>query len=238
MSVASPVLERKINTEAESDYRKEIYGDVLLSDDEKHNSKISSNYAKLINPECKLHDIIAREAEPVKTREPLFTTVRREEKSEKPYLVENARADSDIFRADSAVNRKPEANVIVSSAATEEEENEDLRPTPTTIQYRTAGVKTGVEEGKIENSASGKRLSKKEKIVIAAIVSIVIALFALIIINSAIISNVSSDISSLQSSLDSAKTTYAEIVGERQEYLANLQDTVDNFAIANGMLLK
>ena len=237
MSVASPVLERKVNTEAESDYRKEIYGGTVLSDDEKHNSKISSNYAKLINPECKLHDIITREAEPVKEREPLFMTVHREERNEKPYLVENARADSDIFRADSAINRRAESKVIVASNV-EEEENEDLRPTQTTIQYKTAGVKTNTEEGKIENASSKKRLSKKEKITIAAIVSVVIALFVLIIINSAIISNVSSDISALQSSLESAKVTYTEVIGERQEYLANLQGTVDNFAISNGMILK
>ena len=237
MSVASPVLERKINAEAESDYRKEIYGGTVMSDDEKHNSKISSNYAKLINPECKLNDIIAREAEPVRVKEPLFLSVHREEKAQKPYLVENARADAEIFRADSAINRRAESKVTVTSVAVEEE-NEDLRPTQTTIQYKTAGVKADSAEGKIQNNVSGKKLSKKEKIVIAAIVSVVIALFVLIIINSAIISNVSSDISSLQTSLDSAKATYTEIISERQEYLANLQDTVDNFAISNGMIKK
>lgn len=238
MSVASPVLERKIGTEEESDYKKEINGGSVMSADEKHNSQISSNYAKLINPEYSLKDIIKREAEPVQTKEPLFMTVRREANHEKPYLVENARATSDIFRADSAVNKKAETKITVAATAAEEEENEDLRPTKTTIQYRTEGVKHDAEEGKIENVSSKKRLSKKEKLIIAAVVSVIVALFVLIIINSAIISGVSNDLSYLQTSLDSAKQNYTQVVAEKQQYLERLQETVYEFATANGMIAK
>ncbi|MDE7182045.1 MAG: hypothetical protein K2O41_03290 [Clostridia bacterium] len=234
MSVASPVLERKIDTKEESDYRKEIGAESVMSAEEKHNSQISSNYAKLINPEYSLKDIIKREAEPVQTKEPLFMTVHREVRNEKPYLVENARATADIFRADSAINRKAETKITVAEVA--EEENEDLMPTKTTIQYRTEGVKHDAEEGKIENISSKKKISKKEKLIIAAVVSVIIALFVLIIINSAIISGVSNDLSSLETSLDTAKQTYTQVVAEKQQYLESLQETVYEFATANGMI--
>ena len=71
------------------------------------------------------------------------------------YVVKNARANADIFRADSPVNRPAQAYAATpaqayeaaramaaanAAPATEEEENEDLRPTPTTIQYQTIGA--------------------------------------------------------------------------------------------------
>ncbi len=234
MAVATPVLERKLNTEDESDYKRENYKSAVMSEDEKHNSQISSNYAKLINPEYTLKDIIVKEAEV----QPKAEIPVHELYAQKPYRVENARADADIFRADSEVNKRLQAEVLASSASAEEEENEDLRPTPTTIQYKTAGVKKVVEEGKIENTSAKRRLSKREKITIAAIVSVVVALFVLIIINSAIISSVSSDISALNTSLESVSARYADVSGELNAYRSNLTQIVSEFAQSNGMVLK
>lgn len=197
--------------------------------DERHNAQISENYAKLINPNAKIEEVLGRTQE-VAAPAPrdIFA---------KPYLVENARADAAIFRADSPVNRivtvQPQA-----VAEDVEEENEDLRPTPTTIQYKTNGVKKTVEEGKIESTGAEKRagLSKKEKIIIGVIVGVIVAMFALIIINSAILSGINADSSSLQSSLATVKGTYAGISDEINSYMENVLKDVADFAFANGMV--
>ncbi len=235
MAVA-PVLERKINFERESEYEEEMRVSVM-TDDERHNSKISANYAKLINPSCTLNDIIEKNSESVAPKQELDFTPARVH-AQKPYLVENARADAEIFRADSAVNRRLTNKPVVEDVA-DEEENEDLRPTSTTIQYKTMGVKKGEEIGKIENTGSTKKvLSRKNKIIIAAIISVVVALFVLIIVNSAIISSVSNDLNSLQSSLATATETYNSLSGDMNDYIANFSETLTEFAQNNGMILK
>lgn len=232
MAVATPILERKLNTAEEIEEVREA--DVMTAE-ERHNSKISANYAKLINPEYTVNDIIVRQPAETPKKQQLFMPV-KEEYVEKPYLVENARADAAIFRADSVINRKVEKAEIVSC---EDEDNEDLRPTQTTIQYKTAGVKKTNEQGKIENAGSVKRkLAKKDKIIIAAVISVVIALFVLIIINSAIISHVGNDLSALETALDTAKITYAQSSGEMQQYLSELPQIVTDFATQNGMVLR
>ena len=235
MAVA-PVLERKINFERESEYEEEMRVPVM-TEDERHNSKISANYAKLINPSCTLNDIIDKNNESVAPKQE-FDFAPERVYAQKPYLVENARADAEIFRADSAVNRRL-INKPVVEEVVDEEENEDLRPTQTTIQYKTMGVKKGEEIGKIENAGSTKKaLSRKNKIIIAAIISVVVALFVLIIVNSAIISSVSSDLNALQSSLSNATETFNSLSGDMNEYVANFTDTVTEFAQSNGMILR
>ena len=233
MAVAAPVLERRANTEEEFDLREKL-NTAVMTDDERHNSQISEKYAKLINPECKLSDIIVKE-----------TAIEdKPEIIQRPYLVKNARADAEIFRADSVINRRLDAPAdpaehIIMSVETDEEESEDLRPTQTTIQYKTSGVKTTVDEGKIATKNTEKRgLTKKDKIILVTVVSIIVALFVLIIVNSAVISNIGKDISYLQSSLASAKTAYANVNSEMQSYLNNLPETVEDFALSNGMVLR
>lgn len=237
MAVATPVLERTQQA------------------DELHNSLIRERYAKLINPETKLSDLRPQSAAPVQeaaavdyaTAEfvaaepaPAMEQAPVAYVQEKPYLVENARADADIFRADSAINRKvtvvqPQATAQIETV---EEENEDLRPTSTTMQFTTQAKSTAYEEGKIENTSAEKRisLSKRDKIAIAVVVAVIVALFALIIINSAIISGLNNDLSSLQSSLISAKMAYAGVSQDVADYNANLSETVRHLAESLGMV--
>lgn len=224
MSVA--VLERKVNTEEE---------------DKLHNSQISEQYKKLIDPESTLLELLAKSAPvdydaefkahkrehasiPVHTREP-----------ERTYRVENARADSELFRADSPINSKAKA------IATEEEDNEDLRPTPTTIKYGTEAKALG--KSKIETKekkAAITGLTKRDKLIIAVACTVIIALFVLIIVNSAIISSLNNDISVLQNTLTQSEATYNNILAERNAYLdeGNLYQVVSNFATNNGMVLR
>ncbi|MDE7306813.1 MAG: hypothetical protein K2N33_05425 [Clostridia bacterium] len=233
MAVAAPVLERRAKTEEELEIREKLNTSVM-TDDERHNSQISEKYAKLINPECTLSDIIVKE-----------TAIEdKPEIIQRPYLVKNARADAEIFRADSVINRRLDApadpaEYEITSVETDEEESEDLRPTQTTIQYRTSGVKTTADEGKIVTKNAERRgLTKKDKIILATVVTIIIALFVLIIVNSAVISNIGKDISYLQSSLASAKTAYTNVSNDMQSYLDNLPQTVEDFALSNGMVLR
>ncbi len=236
MAVAAPVLERKVDTD-ENAYARETSRENLMSAEDRHNSRISSNYAKLINPESTLRDIINKEIPAARAPE-LFAAPVTETRADSLYLVENARADADIFRADSIVNRKAE----YAEAQTDEEENEDLRPTQTTIQYKTAGAASVVEEGKIKTSAKAKRagLNKRDKIFIAVALTVIIALFTLIIVNSAIISGLSGEVSSLQYNLGTAKEAFMRAQAEKDAYMndANLFEIVSKFAYSHGMVLK
>ena len=243
MAFATPVLERNEVTEE----KKLNYGNQCITDEE-HNMRIKKNYAMLINPEMRLDDVLGRTVEEVRAEAhaevipaaPVQAPAARSILFDKPYLVDSARADSPIFRADNPVNQRI-LNVqrqVAEAQPAEEEENEDLVPTPTTRQYKTSGVQNTVEEGKITNIGAEKRtsLSKKEKIIIAVVVSVIIALFALIIINSAIISGLNNDLSSLQSSLTDVRGTYYSVNGQVSGFANNMLETVREFAESNGMI--
>lgn len=242
MAFETPVLERNEVTEE----RKLNYGNTCITDEE-HNMRIKKNYAMLINPEMRLDDVLGRTVEEVRAEapaevvpaSPVQASDARAILFERPYLVDNARADSPIFRADNPINQRI-LNVqrqVAEAQPVEEEENEDLVPTPTTRQYKS-GVQNTVEEGRIANIGAEKRtgLSKKEKIIIAVVVSVIIALFALIIINSAIISGLNNDLSSLQSSLTDVRGTYYSVNGQVSGFANNILETVREFAESNGMI--
>ena len=200
--------------------------------DEQHNAKIGEVYAKLINPNAKIDEILGRTQDAA----PTAANVAAPEKTynDRPYFADSARTDSVLFRADSPVNRRVE----MVAPADEEEENEDLRPTPTTIQYKTYGVKKAAEEGKIETRSTEKRsvFSKKEKIAIAVVIAVIVAMFALIIINSAILSGINSEMSDLQSSLTTVRASYASVSDRVNEYLSNAIKNAEDFAIFKGMV--
>lgn len=238
----APVLERKVETE-ENVNTKELFRENLMTADEKHNSKISYNYAKLINPEYSLNDIIDRNVPVSNIEEVNVAPVQEEVRPESLYLVENARADADVFRADSLVNRRVvETAETTANSSVDEEENEDLRPTATTIQYRTANAVKPTEKSKIATHSSTKKLglTKKDKIIIAVAVTVIIALFVLIIVNSAVISGLNSDVSTLQSALTQAENAYSEALSAKEAYLeeSNLLQVVTDFATKNGMSLR
>ncbi|MDE5667720.1 MAG: hypothetical protein K2I29_05715 [Clostridia bacterium] len=233
--MAVAVLERNVQTLEKVENERKVNNSGFnsqVSADEQHNARISEIYSRLIGTSSNVDEVLGRsqqeEVAPEASHRELFA---------KPYLVENARADAAIFRADSPVNRRViDMQPQVASEDTEEE-SEDLRPTSTTIQYKTYGVKKTVEEGKIENADAEKRagLSKKEKIVIAAVVAIIVAMFVLIIVNSAIISGINADLGSLQTSLTTVKASYAGVSDEVNDMLKNAVENASEFAISIGM---
>ncbi len=209
MAVDTPVLER-VTVEEKRKYSAPSRFDVMA--EEEHNARIKEHYAKLINPKNKVEDVLG--SAEVKASAPVATPapVKRSITGGHPYKVENARADAAIFRADSAINaqRAQVADTTVAAAAPAEEENEDLRPTPTTIQYQTIGVKN-TEEAAEATKTNSFVFGKREKIIVAVFVAIVIALVAIVIVNATIISNLNAEISTVQESITTVKGAIAGV---------------------------
>ncbi len=227
MAVLAPVLERKLNTEEKT---AEARNTALMNEEDRHNSQISSKYKALINPDATAHDVLGKEVTVQRRSEITAVPV----KEQKPFLVENARVDSDLFRADSVINRKTEISAIA-----EEEENEDLRPTLETIKYRTENKSKIVIDDKISNKKSRlSKLSKRDIIIIAATALVVLALFILVVINSAVLSNINNEIDYLQSDLAIAREDYNEALKIKEDYLEenNISQIVNQFAAEMGMV--
>ena len=228
MAGTTPVLERKLNTEEE--VTTEESRSTFMTAEERHNARIRLNYARLINPDTKIGDIIEKENVPQQhVEEPV---VEEPQIEQKPYLVENARADAEIFRADSAINRvQTEVNEIE-----EEEENEDLRPSAETFKYK-AGVATKVVvEDKISNREEKvSRFSKRDKVVMAVAFLVIVALFILVIVNSAVLTKLNNEISYLETDLVAAQEDYAEVLESKEIFFDNIEETVTEFALQHGM---
>lgn len=182
------------------------------------------------------------------------------------YMVKNARANADIFRADSPVNRAAQAYAptpaqayeaaramaaanAAPAPAVEEEESEDLRPTPTTIQYQTIGADGTViinsaartmQEGEITRPAEREEtakisLTKRDKVIIGVIVSLILAVFVLIIVNSAIISGLNSEIDAYEGMVNDVRSEYAAVAEDLEELTS--YENVYNAALENGWIL-
>lgn len=213
MATDTPVLERRAAqaTKKQPEYLVPTRMDVIA--EEEHNARIRDNYARLVNPNSSIDDVFAAaEKEEAAVSSPVQQAAAR------PYLVENARANADIFRADSAINRVAAAPVM--SAETDEEEDEDLRPTATTIQYRTidrtsVNVKTGAKTRNIFG------FDKKQKIIIAVCVAIVVALISLIVVNSVIIANLNNEIAQVQSNISVLRGALAGVNDRMGDIISN-----------------
>ncbi len=213
MAVDTPVLENRV---------KERNGEVVPKrrvnlTEEEHNARIKDTYARLINPSYnRVEDVFDSTAQtieaPVQQVEPVQSAAPVENR---PYFVENARATAAIFRADSAINAASAQQETMVAPA--EEENEDLRPTSTTIQYQTIGK----ADSKI-NSVTDKRahtFGKKEKILLAVFVLVIVALITLVIVNSAIINNLNSEISNVQDKISTVRGAISGVTNNMENTL-------------------
>ena len=200
MAVDTPVLERPTTNERLRECAVPSRIDFMA--EEEHNARIRDTYKRLINPDNKIEDVFGR----VQAEEPV--AVQESVAPARPYYVENARADAAIFRADSAVNARREEAVAaqpeVAAFAPAEEENEDSLPTPTTIQYQTLGR---AEEKKVSETTDKRThlFGKREKIIVAVFVAVVVALLTLVIVNSAVIANLNADITHVQDSITTVR---------------------------------
>ncbi len=238
-----------------------------MTDDEIHNASIKDIYAKIINPEYKLSDIKsaiekvthpsapvmqsqpavqaqpAVQSQPVAQAQSAYSANSQAKTGNPVYLVQGARADSDLFRADSELNKAFLAQYGIGAAqnaqsayvqpvqqtAVIEEENDDIRPTRTTIQYQTIdasgarisdSVLNAYREGEIprpeekEDAHSRLSFTKRDKIIMGIVLGLILSVFVLIIVNSAIISGLNTDIAALDMQLETAQQGYEQVLEE------------------------
>lgn len=237
MAIATPVLEKKVRFTENGKLQVGTYRSSTMTQDECHNARIRDNYQRLINPDYSIHDVFngMRQEDTV---QPLMQATVKEEK---PYLVENARANASIFRADSPINQVKiaPAQEIVAEAEVEEEENDDLRPTITTRQYQTVGVAQPEQHVKSTIAVASQSaivIGKKERIIIGAVIAVILALLTLVIANSAIIANLNSELAVLENSLFDVQGLFADVSGQIEGAL-DMTNVID-FANASGMIIK
>ena len=219
MAVDTPVLERPTQ-EKLKEYSVPSRFDVVA--EAEHNARIKDTYARLINPENKIEDILNRAKKTVVAQEETEKAV----ESSRPYLVENARADADIFRASSAINSRAKQAAAAEFAQPVQEmdmedEDEELRPTPTTIQYQTIGKRAEDKQVEAVKSANAFTFGKKEKLIFAIVVAVVVALVALIIINSTVIRSLNADIAQVQDSITTVRGALAGVNSTVEEIINN-----------------
>ena len=218
MAVDTPVFER-------------VPSRIDVLEEEEHNARIKDRYRRLINPENKIEDVFNNNTQDqyAITSEQMSMYSQAASQStpviSRPYLVENARADAAIFRADSPINMKrnqaveEQASAVVDAMPVEEE-NEDLRPTPTTIQYQTIN---SVEENNevVASTTSRRKFGKREKIIVSVFVAVVFALLALVIINSVVIANLNADIAQVQDGITTIRGALAGVNATVEEIIHN-----------------
>lgn len=230
--VDTPVLERRTseaNVSKNASYAVPTRSEYEAEDE--HNARIKDNYAKLINPNNRIEDIFAQNTaeavrtQPVQEVRPVQNVVAQPVHQEEPYLVRNARADSAIFRADNPINRR-----FVGSAAPvvneveNEEEDEDLRPTAATIQYRT--IDCAESTGAVKESGRFS-LTKKQKITAIVLVAVIVTLIALIIINSTVIANLNADIANLNTDIVNINTEIEQSITQITDKISKVQTGID-----------
>jgi cell division protein FtsL len=248
MSVATPVLERKVSAN-ENGAPQTTNKSTTFTQEELHNSRIKDNYARLINPDYKIEDVFTppENIEQEMKHMPVVEERPAEQMYTKPQtrgyeqlsFVENARADADIFRADSEINRRQayvDNSVIPETAVTEDYESEDLRPTKTTIQYRTLKHEAESDNKNEDKKKKDASAYKKDRIVIATFISIVVALFVLVIVNSAIIASLNNDISALQDGLATVKVALSGVNNDIAQITS--PENIADFAATHNLTLK
>ena len=112
-----------------------------------------------------------------------------------------------------------------------EEENEDLAPTATTIQYRTAREekRTIVEEKK------GHAMTTQGKLLMAIYAVVVVVILALIIINTSVLRTIDASIADRRADL-AAATAYAEELQEDIDYLTDSETIINRAEEELGMV--
>lgn len=222
MAAETPVLERRPSEKLRMPFGAYQSYEDCFNEEEVHNARIRDTYARLINPDSKIEDVFSAEyEEESEVRQPEEIKAEAPAAPARPYLVENARADSILFRADHPINRVSEPEVMSHADDDSEEENEDLRPTSTTIQYQTIGKAEAKSEIKASAAKKAHILGKREIIIIAVVVTVIVALLTLIIVNSSIIAGlnadiavVENDITAVRGALAGVNTSIADLVPE------------------------
>lgn len=220
------------------------------------NSKISENYQKLINPDYRGADDIA-DSRAAESAQPVFATQEEyamatlyperlqeqgqeqlQEQQQTAPRFEHHRVTSDLFRADSPMNSQTayaepalqSAPVYEEQGYAEEIESADLKPTETTIQYRTDLYR---EEKQTVTEERKGALSAKGKLLMAIYAIVVVVVLALIIVNTSVLRTLDSEMALKEAQLSASIARYEEVL-ENVE-IATSEDTILAWGEANGM---
>ncbi len=254
MATALPVLERE-NTNERSESSLKAYGKLSggaepasMTEEQKalkFNARISENYQKLINPDLKKAEDIMGASAPETFEQPIYDT------PEAYPQFRHQRVTEDIFRADSPLNARAETFAMPQQAVefeqpvfapqTEhpeeaeqfyaEEANEDLKPTATTIQYRSdlyrEEKQTVVEEQKKYS------MTAKGKLLMAIYAVVVVVVLALIIVNTSVLKTLDSEAAAYEEQLRSTIAQAEQLADDIDA--ATSEETIIRWGNENGM---
>ena len=167
---------------------------------------------------------------------------------------EHHRVTADLFRADSAINAKTayaepaapafeeQAPAFAEAPAYEaqqapayepyEEENADLTPTATTIQYRTELYRDEQQSAVEEKKGA---LTAKGKLLMAIYAIVVVVVLALIIVNTSVLKTLDGEMAAREAQLSEAVARYESLQSDIE--VAKSKDTIRNWGESHGMYL-
>ena len=235
MATGLPVLERERTDRSELKAYGKLSGGVdaaVMTEEQKafdFNSRIASNYQKLINPEYTRNDYMQE------TEQPRVSPIENAQATLYPERYEHARVTEDIFRADSAINAQftqamyaepayvqqdaPAQEYVAEQTVSEEgKENADLMPTATTIQYRNELYRE--EQRTAAENKTSRGLTAKGKLLMAIYALVVTVILALIIVNTSVLKRAGNEISAQEARLSDVAAQYQALQDEI-EYLTD-----------------
>lgn len=166
---------------------------------------------------------------------------------------EHHRVTADLFRADSAINAKTayaepaapafeQAPAFAEAPAYEaqqapayepyEEENADLTPTATTIQYRTE-LYRDEQQSTVEEKKGA--LTAKGKLLMAIYAIVVVVVLALIIVNTSVLKTLDGEMAAREAQLSEAVARYESLQNDIE--VAKSEETIRNWGESHGMYL-
>lgn len=167
---------------------------------------------------------------------------------------EHHRVTADIFRADSAINAQTayaepapayeQAPAYQEAAYTApayeqapaadvyEEESADLKPTATTIQYRT-DLYRDEQQAAVEEKRGA--LTAKGKLLMAIYAIVVVVVMALIIVNTSVLKTLDGEMAAREAQLGEVLARYESVQSDIE--VAKSAETIRAWGEANGMYL-
>lgn len=258
MATATPVLERERTSERDLRAYGRIAGGVEntqeMTEEQKalrFNSRISENYQKLINPEYSRAEDFAAPAEQASAEDifargafdsaPAFEQVPAYQAPafQQAPVAERLSVQSPVFgqEARAAVYEAPAEAPVYTEQAYEQqapayaEEDADLMPTATTIQYRSDLFEDEKPVAAVEEK---KRyaLTSKGKLLMAVYALVVVVILALIIINTSVLKTLDGDVAEQEARL-SETMSQSQAVKDDIDYYSS-DEFIIEWAESNG----
>lgn len=186
----------------------------VLTEDSRQNAAIKSNLDKILHYERY-----------------------RNGESVAPEVTSNATsAVEEYFRRGEAAQRPVAPEIKESVAAPRVEEDEDLRPSATTMQFESAEENDLYEDLDYKRESKAEenfRISSKGKMLIAIYSAVVILILSLIIINARMLKSLDGSLSTRNQRVNELQKTYERVNGEYSDAMSD--EAIDAWAKEHGM---